>query len=107
MGHALASLASAAADFRRKPRPQDRRIPGDPLVAESRPVAAFEEIRGEMMPAGAPIDKSIDRAGAILGSRERTERPALVDPAAAGHGQHGLLSRIQRVDAIAALRMHE
>src|SRR6266487_550002 len=75
--HALASLASAAADFRRKLRPQDRRIPGDPLVAESRPAAAFEEIRGEMMLAGAPIDKAIDRAGAMFGSRECTEGPAL------------------------------
>src|SRR5213593_933897 len=95
---ALASLVSAAADFRRKPRPQDRRIPGDPLVAESWPAAAFEEIRGEMMPARAPIDKAIDRAGANLGSRECTEGPALVEPAAAGHDQLGLLGRIQRVD---------
>src|SRR5439155_14421576 len=104
---ALASLASAAANFSLEPRPQDRRIPGDPLVAESRPATAFEEIRAEMMPAGAPIDKAIDRAGAMLGSRECTERPALINPSAAGHGQHGLLGRIEGVDAIAALRMHE
>src|SRR5438876_2547224 len=105
--HALASPASAAANFSLEPRPQDRRIPGDPLVAESRLATAFEEIRGEMVPAGSPIEKSIDRASATLGSRECTKRPALINPSVAGHSQNGLLGRIQRVDAIAALRMHE
>ena len=60
-----------------------------------------------MVPAGSPIEKSIDRASATLGSSECTKRPALINPSAAGHGQHGLLGRIEGVDAIAALRMHE